>query len=100
MVTNMSVSCFGKSLNHKTTQSHFLSFHLSHSTEIINASSDEIAKTGRKNVCCLYRENTELPYDMPSDMHGIVYISFKESVAEIKDKIAKELKDAGFEVKA
>jgi len=59
-----------------------------------------IAKIGRRNVCCLYKENTELPYEMPSDMHGIVYISFKESVTEIQDKIAKELKDAGYQIKS
>ena len=58
-----------------------------------------ISKIGRENVCCLYKGNTELPYDMPSDMHGIVYISFKESVNEARDKIAKELKNAGYEIK-
>jgi len=55
-----------------------------------------IAKTGRNKVCCLYRENTELPYDMPSDMHGIVYIPFKESVREVKEMIIKELEVAGY----
>jgi len=55
-----------------------------------------IAKLSRNRVCCLYRENTELPYDMPSDMHGIVYIPFKESVREIKEMIIKELEVAGY----
>jgi len=32
-------------------------------------------------------------------MHGIVYIPFKESVNEVKDKIIKELKEAGYEIK-
>jgi predicted nucleotide-binding protein len=55
-----------------------------------------IAKVSRNKVCCLYRENTELPYDMPSDMHGIVYIPFKESVNEVRDMIIKELEVAGY----
>jgi len=32
-------------------------------------------------------------------MHGIVYISFNESVNEVRDKIVKELKAAGYEIK-
>jgi len=50
---------------------------------------------GRDRVCCLYKGNVELP----SDMHGIVYISFKESVTEVRNKIIKELKAAGYEIK-
>jgi len=46
----------------------------------------------RDRVCCLYKGNVELP----SDMHGIVYIPFKESVYEVKDKIMKELEEAGY----
>lgn len=57
-----------------------------------------IAKLGRLRVCCLYKGATELPYDMPSDMHGIVYIPFKESVDEARDMIMKELKAAGYEI--
>jgi len=52
-----------------------------------------IGRPGRDRVCCLYKESAELP----SDMQGIVYISFKESVNEVKDKIMKELKEAGYE---
>jgi len=54
-----------------------------------------IGKLGRDRVCCLYKGDVELP----SDMHGIVYIPFKESVNEVRDKIAKELKAAGYEIK-
>ena len=57
-----------------------------------------IAKLGRLRVCCLYKGATELPYDMPSDMHGIVYIPFKQSVDEARDMIMKELKAAGYEI--
>ena len=48
----------------------------------------------RDRVCCLYKGNVELP----SDMHGIVYIPFKESVNEVRDKIIKELKEAGYDI--
>jgi predicted nucleotide-binding protein len=50
---------------------------------------------GRDRVCCLYKGDVELP----SDMHGIVYIPFKDSIEEIRLKIMKELKEAGYEIK-
>jgi len=49
---------------------------------------------GRDKVCCLYKGDIELP----SDMHGIVYIHFKESIIEVRDKIVKELKAAGYRI--
>ncbi len=49
-----------------------------------------VGKLKRKNVCVLYKENTELP----TDLLGILYIPFNES-GEWKLNIAKELKDAG-----
>jgi predicted nucleotide-binding protein len=54
-----------------------------------------IGKLGRDKVCCLHKGDVELP----SDMHGIVYIPFKDSVNEVRDKINKELKEAGYEIK-
>ena len=54
-----------------------------------------IGKLSRSKVCCLYKGNVELP----SDMHGIVYIPFKDSVRECRDKIIKELREAGYEIK-
>jgi predicted nucleotide-binding protein len=50
---------------------------------------------GRDRVCCLYKGDVELP----SDMHGIVYVPFKESVNEARDMIIKELRAAGYDVK-
>jgi len=50
---------------------------------------------GRDRVCCLYKGDVELP----SDMHGIVYIPFKDSIEEIRLKIMKELKETGYEIK-
>lgn len=54
-----------------------------------------IGKLSRSRVCCLYKGNVELP----SDMQGIVYISFNESVDEVESKVVKELKAAGYEIK-
>lgn len=48
----------------------------------------------RDRVCCLYKGGIELP----SDMHGIAYVPFKDSVKEIKQKILEELRAAGYEV--
>lgn len=50
---------------------------------------------GRDKVCCLYKGDIELP----SDMHGIVYVPFKESVNEQRIKIMRELREAGYEIK-
>jgi len=49
----------------------------------------------RRRVCCLLKEDVE----KPSDIEGIVYIPFKNSVNEVQVKIMKELKEAGYEIK-
>jgi len=54
-----------------------------------------IGKLNRDRVCCLLKGDVE----RPSDMHGIVYISFKESINEVRPKIVKELKAAGYKIK-
>lgn len=51
-------------------------------------------KLGRNRVCYLKKGNPELP----SDIEGIIYISFKKSVKECKHKIVKELNAAGYEI--
>ena len=50
---------------------------------------------GRDKVCCLLKGDVE----KPSDMHGIVYVLFKDSVKEKRKMIIKELKQAGFDLK-
>lgn len=50
-----------------------------------------IGKLGRDHVCCLYKGDVQLP----SDMQGIVYVPFKNSVREAKKDILKELKAVG-----
>lgn len=56
-----------------------------------------IGLLGRDRVCCLYKGDVELP----SDMRGIVYIPFKKSIdeKEVRNKIIKELKEAGYKIK-
>jgi predicted nucleotide-binding protein len=53
-----------------------------------------ISLLGRNRVCCLHKGNVELP----SDMHGIVYVPFSDSVDEARNMIVKELKAAGYEI--
>ena len=54
-----------------------------------------IGKLRRDRVCCLHKGKVELP----SDMQGIVYIPFKDSIEEARDMVIKELKEAGYEIK-
>jgi predicted nucleotide-binding protein len=54
-----------------------------------------IGLLGRDRVCCLHRGDVELP----SDMNGIVYITFESSVEKIRLKIMKELNKAGYNIK-
>ena len=54
-----------------------------------------IGKLGRERVCCLYKGKVELP----SDMQGIAYVPFEESVQEARDMIIKELRAAGYKTK-
>jgi predicted nucleotide-binding protein len=49
----------------------------------------------RKRVCCLLKGNVE----KPSDIEGIVYVPFKDSVYDAQVRIMKELKEAGYEIK-
>jgi predicted nucleotide-binding protein len=53
-----------------------------------------IGRLGRDRVCCLYKENVQLP----SDMEGIAYIAFQESIKEVRSKIIKELKEVGYKI--
>ena len=54
-----------------------------------------IGKLTLERVCCLHKGKVGLP----SDMHGIVYIPFENTVAEIGEKIIKELEEAGYKIK-
>jgi len=49
---------------------------------------------GRDRVCCLYKGDIELP----SDMLGVVYVQFNQSLMEVYWYIIKELKAVGYNI--
>lgn len=49
----------------------------------------------RQKVCCLLKGDVE----KPSDIEGILYVPFKDSVEEVRLEILKELTEAGYEIK-
>ena len=51
-----------------------------------------IGKLGRGNVCCLYKGNIELP----SDLHGVCYLHFENSIMEVRKLILQELAEERF----
>ena len=53
-----------------------------------------LSKLGRKRVAILHRGNVELP----SDINGLLYIPFNERIDEIKERVAAELQEAGFQI--
>ncbi len=54
------------------------------------------AKLGRGRVCCLAKGNLE----KPTDISGVVYISFINKVDEAYREITKELRAAGYDLKS
>lgn len=55
-----------------------------------------LSKLGRKKVAILLKE--EKNFEHPSDIHGLVYISFKDHIEEAKISLAKELIDQGYNI--
>ena len=53
-----------------------------------------IGKIGRERVCGLLKSDVEIP----SDMAGVIYLSFKNSIRECYSDIARELKHAGYNI--
>lgn len=53
-----------------------------------------LSKLGRKRVAILHKGNVELP----SDINGLLYIAFKDRVDEVKERVAAELQEAGFQI--
>lgn len=51
-----------------------------------------LARLGRRRVAILHKESVELP----SDIAGLIYISFKERPDEVKMKLFQELRNAGY----
>jgi predicted nucleotide-binding protein len=53
-----------------------------------------VGKLGRQRVCCLYTGGVSLP----SDISGMIYKEYSNSVEEVAFGIMKELKAAGYEI--
>jgi predicted nucleotide-binding protein len=53
-----------------------------------------LASLGRKRVAILHKGQVELP----SDIHGLVYIPFDKHVSEVKQRLAAELQEVGFHI--
>jgi predicted nucleotide-binding protein len=54
-----------------------------------------VGRFGRGGVCCLHTGNVTLP----SDVSGVIYESYKDSVEEVGYAITKELKARGYQLK-
>ena len=50
-----------------------------------------MAYLGRERVVILYKDVLEIP----SDIQGVVYLEFKDSIYEISEKIRQRLKGSG-----
>ena len=56
-----------------------------------------LARLGRPRVAILVKEDGE-ELERPSDIDGLLYISFKDHVDEAKNKLASNLQKAGFSI--
>jgi len=54
-----------------------------------------MGKLGRKHVAILRKLDTE----RPSDIEGIIYIEFKDSVEDAKERLRQHIKSAGIKIK-
>jgi predicted nucleotide-binding protein len=54
-----------------------------------------LGKLGRGRVCCIRKEDVE----MPSDISGVIYKPFKSKIDEVKYALITELKAAGYKLK-
>lgn len=55
-----------------------------------------LSKLGRDRVAILLKSQTEM--ERPSDIQGLIYISFKENVAEAGLTLAKEMATKGYDI--
>ena len=53
-----------------------------------------VGKLGRGRVCCLRKEDVEIP----SDISGVIYKPFKSKIDEVKYAVITELKAAGYKL--
>lgn len=54
------------------------------------------AKLGRKRVAILIKSGID--FEKPSDIDGLLYLSYTESVSEISSRIKRELKNCGYKI--
>lgn len=54
-----------------------------------------LGKLGRRQVTILYRQS-DPAMELPSDIHGYIYIPFKDDVKDAGQQLAKEMGEAGF----
>lgn len=52
-----------------------------------------LARLGRKRVAIIHKQSVELP----SDIHGLLYLAYQERIDEVKTKLFRELDNAGLE---
>jgi len=51
-----------------------------------------LARLGRERVAIIHKGSVELP----SDIHGLIYIPFEERIEEVTPSLFKELENAGY----
>ena len=57
-----------------------------------------VGKLGRPRVFTLYKENKD--FEMPSDLHGVVYIKYDDANGHWRFALVKELNACGYKVDA
>lgn len=57
------------------------------------------AKLGRNNVSVLVKNTDDLEMEKPSDINGVIYLDYKNSVGEKVEVIKRSLKKAGYSIK-
>ena len=57
-----------------------------------------IAKLGRSNVSILLKNTSDLDMEKPSDIDGLIYLNYTDTINECKEKLAYSLKKNGFEL--
>ena len=57
------------------------------------------AKLGRNNVSVLVKNTDDLEMEKPSDINGVIYLDYKNSVGEKAEVIKRSLKKAGYSIK-
>ena len=58
-----------------------------------------LAKLGRRRVAILVKDVSGQPIERPTDIDGIIYISFENHVDETKNLLATRLEEAGFKIR-